>query len=59
MHDVSGCLIGSQAEGERFAKMSSEDAKGLLGDIFDRMDANRDSFVTRDEIVHWVMHSFL
>ena len=52
-------LIGTQEEGARFAQMSAEEAKRLLGDIFDKMDANKDSFVTRDEIVHWVMHSFL
>ncbi|KAI0230455.1 Reticulocalbin-2 [Lamellibrachia satsuma] len=52
------CPTGSHQEGEAFSELSPEEAQRRLGVIVDKMDTNKDSFVSREEIAHWVMHSF-
>ncbi len=38
--------------------MSSEEAASELGKLVDLMDGDKDGFVSREELVNWVMLSF-
>ncbi len=41
-----------------FDEMSSEEAANELGKLVDMMDKDKDGYVSRDELVNWVILSF-
>lgn len=50
---------GSKEEEEEFANLSPAEAKKRLALMFEKMDSNQDTFVSKDEIVAWILRSYM
>jgi len=51
-------LLGSYKLEQEFDELPAEEAKRRLGLLFKKMDKNADFFVTKDELVDWIIMSF-
>nr|XP_034311901.1 calumenin isoform X1 [Crassostrea gigas] len=51
-------ILGDRQLEKEFDELEPEEAKRRLGVLAGEMDANKDGFVSRDELVQWIMNSF-
>lgn len=51
-------LTGDRNLEKEFDELEPEEAKRRLGVLAQNMDTNKDGFVSRDELIEWIMNSF-
>lgn len=51
-------LTGDRQLEKEFDELEPEEAKRRLGVLAGEMDTNKDGYVSRDELVQWIMNSF-
>ncbi|XP_023930230.1 calumenin-B-like [Lingula anatina] len=51
-------VIGRKNLEEEFDQLPPEEAKERLGKLVDKMDQDKDGFVTKEELILWIVNSF-
>jgi len=52
-----GAILGSLKEIDAFGKMSKNESQAKLGEYFDKMDTDKDGYLTAEELEKWVQKS--
>ncbi|VDP78896.1 unnamed protein product [Echinostoma caproni] len=51
-------ILGTHEQAMQFRQLEPEEAKARLARLIERMDADKDGVISKEELINWIVHSF-